>query len=66
MGWSGFVVRVVDTLLDEMTRLLVAGRFEIVLVVWIARDIRSEKGSRYIHHPSVASLILYSFQLTAT
>jgi len=30
---SGSVVRVVDMLLDGMTRLLVAGRFEIVRVV---------------------------------
>ena len=30
---SGFVLRVVNALLDEMTRLLIAGQFEIVPVV---------------------------------
>ena len=56
MDSSGFVVRVVDTLVDGTTRLLVAGRFGIVSVIWIAMDVRLEKDSRYIHHSSAASL----------
>ena len=59
-GSSGFVVRVVDTM-NGVTRLLVAGRFEIVPVVWIATDIHLEMGLDYIHHPSAASLLKFTF-----